>query len=138
MTPSTRAFHFEAALLGLNKTKQGCFARFEIQPYDIPRELNNAIPGQRYFVVLTPMPDDLPEPTKDELEEGERAIKFAAVLCKNENFQHYMAVSNEDECATKLRKILGISSRKELRTNLHAVRILYDLHKKYEDDFDPL
>lgn len=133
INPRDHAFHFEASLKAFAKSGSGCFVRLEIHPDELPPELPEARIGQRFLCVLTPMPDDMGEPSSRELTDGERAIRAAGIMCKDGDFQDFIGANSEVEAAAELRKRLGIESRTELKVNRRAREAFWKLHNEFDD-----
>ena len=135
MDPKDYAFHFEARKVGYVENGNGVFLRLQLDPCDIPRAVKDLAHNQRIFVVVTPMPDDIREPHPTEVEEGDRAVMLAGILCKDREFQSFLKAKDERAAGDVLRKQLGIASRSELRTNPRARREFYALQKQFVGDF---
>lgn len=122
---------------GFTQSSNGIYLRLKLDPFDLPPEVGEWIINQRLMVAIVPMPDDMPEPTKRELEDGERSIRFAGLLCKDEDFQSWagtkLADRKEAEAATAvwLRKQIGVVSRSELKTSTGARKRLEDVYARY-------
>lgn len=133
------AFSAEARIVGFTKSAKGVFIRLELSPPASP-EFAEADPTQRYMVAFAPMPDDQRDPTPRALDEGERAIALAGILCKSTDFQEWFECLDEETAVIKLRACLKVKTRAELRTNPAAVKRLYALEQSYRqanaDAFD--
>ena len=74
---------------------------------------------------------------RDKEFEGERAVKLAAVLCKEESFWEFLNDTgeifdcNEQEATSWLRQRLKIKSRSELKTNVESRQLLEKINKEY-------
>lgn len=135
--PKDLAFHFEGRLNSFVRSKTGVFLRLELDPVDVPSELSEATVNQRWLCVLTPMPDDLPQPSQREIEDGDKAVQFAGIICKDPDFRRWFRVASEEEAVAKLRNKLDVTSRRELHTNAAARRRLYDLYAKFFETQEP-
>lgn len=133
VNPRDYEVNFEAMKAGLSQTRSGCFLRLEIDHTQLPPEVSEAPMKQRWFVVLVPMPDDLPEPSQRQISDGDRAIRMAGMMCKDRNFQRWLGAHDEEAAANAIRKRLGIKSRSELKTNPGARA---ELDKIAADYFD--
>lgn len=129
---------FEARLYGYRMDRKGDFIlTLHVNSDDIPEDIVKDRIGQRYMTAMVRMNDQDEPVASPAVEEGNRAVRLAATLCKDEQFQLYMAISGQAEEPTEesvtegLRGVLGVTSRKELKTNAEARRKLLALR----DDF---
>lgn len=109
-----------------------------LHPDDIPTWLIMAPNGTHLQIEAQAMTDEgsPQEPARGPKTTGERAVQQAGLLCKEERFQAYLASmmpdvvegdTVEDATATRLRKALGIETRKELELNEVAQTRFADL-----------
>jgi hypothetical protein len=119
---------FEAVKVALKQDKTGYVLTLCLHPDEIPEELLRDYVGARYQVVMVRL--DGHEQPMDRQEEfaGDRAMKIAGALCRDERFWAYLHDDNQIiepndlEAVEWLREYLGVSSRAELKTN-HEARI---------------
>ncbi|MBE85133.1 MAG: hypothetical protein CME21_21465 [Gemmatimonadetes bacterium] len=154
---SAAAQSFESSLMILRKDKNGWVIGFSVHPDEAPRDLLDAPLGTRFQAVLFEIGDDeKPVPTEETL--NSNAIDFeearkthdpvvaAGRLCRHPHFQGWMladAIDWEEEkpnydakkieamTADRLREILGIGSRSELRKNPEAKKKFQDLQERF-------
>jgi hypothetical protein len=132
-----KTLQFEAAKVALKQDKTGYVLTLSLHPDDIPEDLLRDFVGARYQVVMVRI--DANEKPMDRQEEfqGERAIRIAALLCRDKDFWKYLHEDdqimnpNEEESAEWLRDYLNISSRAELKTNHNARLMLDSIHREY-------
>lgn len=135
--PSEHAFNFEGVKVAMRQTKDGYAMTLVIHPDDVPPGLFAAPVGQRYMVAMVALDEhEQPIPQKPEAkpkDEKAEAVRYAALLCKEPHFWHYLSyleekggshgfISNEAEAADWLRGFLRIGSRADLAkdaTTLH-------------------
>ena len=125
------AINFEAVKTSMSQSKAGTILRIAIHPNDVPPSLHTDWVGSRYQVAMVHIGDDeMPVVPKNKTE-GERYVAKAGLLCKEREFQLYIADRNNipasmvedfnsDNCAECLRRELGIDSRSELMENKEA------------------
>ena len=131
-----KAFHFEAVKLHLKHDKNGHVLTLAIHPQDTPDEILRSPVGQRYMVALVAI-DDREQPIVNAKEdEGAKALRFAAALCRKPLFQgwicqRYEMEVSEDHAATAMCTALGIESRAELKSDAKARQKLRNLYADY-------
>lgn len=116
------AHHFEAVKAAMRQGKEGHMLILSIHPDEVPRDLYTDPLGSRYMVAMVRLDDeDQPIVPKD-VEEGEKAVVQAGMLCRNPKFQEFILgmPGDENSCVAALHIALGINSRAELRTNTRA------------------
>jgi hypothetical protein len=127
------AVNFEAVKTSMSQSKQGTILRLALHPNEVPPSLHTDWVGSRYMVAMVKLDDhDQPE-ISTEQRETERLIASAGMLCRNEDFAHFMYehhyIANypsmddevrEKQVANCLREFLGISSRADMKTNSQA------------------
>jgi hypothetical protein len=135
------SIRFECRKIGIRHSKAGIILSVAIHPDEMPIDMVRDFLGQRYFAVLVRMNDqDEPVASKD-IQEGNKAIKLAGTLCRDEEFQAWMvtigmAEKPDEETVTEaLRIYLGVTSRKELKSNHDARRKLLDLRTEFIESF---
>jgi hypothetical protein len=86
--------------------------------------------------------DDHDQPVKGrDMEEGDRAVQSAAMLCRNPKFQQWMArvqlavFASEEACTDGVRAYCKIESRAELKTSRDARERFFALRERFENNF---
>jgi hypothetical protein len=132
-----KTLQFEGVKVALKQDKTGYVLTLSLHPDDIPEELLRDFVGARYQVVMVRL-NGHEEPMDRQNEfEGDRAIRIAGLLCRDEKFWNYLYEDNqileakEKEATDWLRDYLNIPSRSELKTNPQARLLLDQLHKEY-------
>jgi hypothetical protein len=132
-----KTLQFEGVKVALKQDKTGYVLTLSLHPDDIPEELLRDYVGARYQVVMVRL-NGHEEPMDRQNEfEGDRAIRIAGLLCRDEKFWNYLYEDNqileakEKEATDWLRDYLNIPSRSELKTNPQARLLLDQLHKEY-------
>lgn len=122
---------FEAVKVALKQDKTGYVLTLCMHPDEIPEDLLRDFVGSRYQVVMVRLNGtDQPIDRQNEFA-GDRAIKIAGALCRDEAFWTYLYETGEIEksdpnMATEwLRERLGVKSRAELKDN-HEARLRLD------------
>lgn len=129
--------NFEAIKVSLKQDKTGYVLTLCIHPDDIPEDLLRDFVGAHYQVVMVRLNEESQPMDRDKEFERERAVKLAAILCKEESFWEFLNDTgeifecNENEAATWLRNRLNIKSRSELKTNPEARIQLEQINKEY-------
>lgn len=129
----------EVVKIGMRHTKDGHVVSFAINPHDTPQELMADPLGQRYLAVLVRLDhQDQPVPSQEN-EDGKKAVMLAGTLCRDQNFQEWLAITGEidepsDSAASVwLRGRLNVVSRKELKTDKAARDKLFDVREEFID-----
>ena len=110
-----------------------------MHPDDIPEELLRDFVGSRYQVVMVRINQNEEPLDRQEEFEGDRAIRIAAILCKDPKFWKYLyaeeQIFDEDmEDATEwVRNYLNVPSRSDLKTNREAQILLDRLHREFTE-----
>jgi hypothetical protein len=125
------ALQFEVRKVALKQDRTGFILTLCIHPDEIPEELLRDFVGARYGCALVRIQDD-ESPT-----EYNNRVQQAAILCKRENFWHFIGATGEGEAAAVLCDMLEIESRAELNGNKRAQELFDDLVKRYEALNDP-
>ena len=136
MTESPLAL--EVVKISQSVDKNGFILKFRAHPQDVTPELQEALEGTRYYMVLQEMPDN---DVQAERQAGERAVIQAGIFCKEAMFWKFMSnkyehsdigpLDCEERCATLLRDVLGIKTRADLRHNSEALKDFHRLRDKY-------
>ena len=125
------ALQFEARKVALKQDRTGFVLTLCIHPDEIPEELLRDFVGARYGCALVRIQDD------ESATEYNNRVRDAAILCKQEAFQTFLATDSEDEAAAELCRRCGIDSRSELNGNRRAQEAFDALVKEYNDANDP-
>ena len=125
LEPREVAIDFEAVKYQMRQTKEGHILQLAIHPNDAPPELFQHLIGTRYRVAMVAIGDDeQPAPTPAQADAA-KAVRQAAMLCQDGNFHDWLAYEygtfpDEEHATIKLRELLGVTSRSELKTNAKA------------------
>jgi hypothetical protein len=82
--------------------------------------------GARYMVVMVRIGDNEQPMDREQQYPGDAAVKYAGMICRDPEFwqwlyeKEWLFEKNEQACIEALSGILGIDSRKELKTNEKA------------------
>ena len=132
-----KTINFEAVKVALKQNKDGFILTLCVHPDDIPDELMRDFVGAHYQVVMVRLNQDNMPMDREKEFEADRAVKIAAILCKEPEFWEFLNDSgeifecNEKEATAWLRDALNIKSRSELKTNVEARKKLEQLNKDY-------
>ena len=131
---------FEAIKTSMRHDGKGTYMTLTIHPDEVPVDLLAARPGSRYMVGMLPVDDhDRPVKGKD-MEEGERAVQSAGMLCRNIKFQKWMMDNgyafgtSEQECTEGLKAFCEVESRAELKDNRQARERFKELKERFENE----
>lgn len=108
------AMQFEVRKVALKQDRTGYVLTLSIHPDEVPVELLRDFVGARYGCALVRIQDD-ETPVR-----YSNRVQTAGMLCREELFQHFLGVMDEDSAATALCKRCGIDSRSELNGNVDA------------------
>lgn len=129
-----KTLNFEALKVSLRQNKDGYILTLNIHPDDIPEDLLRDFVGAHYQVVMVRLNGDNQPLDRQQEYSGDRAVRIAGLLCRNEQFWKYLVEHNEileedeDQATEWLRIELGIKSRSELKTNQEARVKLDTIH----------
>lgn len=132
-----KTLQFESIKVALKQNKDGYILTLCVHPDDIPDELIRDYVGAHYQVVMVRLNQDNMPMDREKEFEADRAVKYAAILCKDESFWEFLNDSgeifecNEKEATAWMRTYLDIKSRSELKTNVEARKKLDNLTKDY-------
>jgi len=141
---------FEAVKTSFRQTKDGYHLTLVLHPNDVPQDLFSSWVGTRYQCAMVQLSDDdQPMKTKESIE-SDANIQQAGMLCRSPRFQtwiHQRALtdieerdvwgeSEEDHTVRVLTKLCGISSRKELATDLEGRKIFKELCDAYIEEVE--
>jgi len=121
------ALQFEARKVALKQDRTGFVLTLALHPDEIPEELIRDFVGARYACALVRIQDDETPTTY------KNRVQRAGMLCREESFQEFAGVEEEDDAAEYLCKRCGIHSRTELHGNEQAKQIFDALLKEYDD-----
>lgn len=131
---------FEAVKVAMTQDKNGHILKLSIHPNDTPEDIMRDLVGTRYMVVLVRVSDEGEPVPSQSTEEGIRAVKLAGTLCGDENFQQWVCMVggvadlSEETASVWLRRRMGVTSRKDLKTNANARSILYSVRDEFTHD----
>lgn len=120
------ALSFEAVKVAFKQDKTGFVLTLSIHPDELPTELLRDFVGTRYGVAMARINDDETPKAYD------NRVERAGILCRTEDFWHYMRVEDEEEAIAALRHYCGIKSRSELHGNAAAQALFDSLVEAYE------
>ena len=129
-----KTLNFEALKVSLRQNKDGYILTLNIHPDDIPEDLLRDFVGAHYQVVMVRLNGDNQPLDRQQEYSGDRAVRIAGLLCRNDQFRKYLVEHNEileedeDQATEWLRIELGIKSRSELKTNQEARAKLDTIH----------
>lgn len=138
------AIHFEAKKISLKQSKDGTVITLVIHPADTGSvsELWETWTGQRYMVAMVGLTDEeRPIATKTS-EAGSRTVQSAGILCRDPDFQEYIGqqidtfIPDDESCARELCKIIGVSSRAEMKENNEARESFLTLRDRFNRSRD--
>lgn len=139
------AVNFEAVKTSMSQNKDGMILRLAIHPNDVPTALIQDWVGTRYMVALVKLDDDDKPVASDATESANRAIKSAAMLCKDPSFHKFMQTmynehpgwgtqgSPDADTTAILRDVLGVDSRADMKTNADALQRFEQLREEYRN-----
>ena len=132
-----KTLQFEGTKVALKQDKTGYVLTLSMHPDDIPEDLLRDFVGARYQVVMVRIDGNEQPMDRQEEFQGERAIRIAALLCREKEFWQYLyedtqiLEATEKDATDWLRDYLNIPSRSELKTNHNARLMLDSLHREY-------
>lgn len=117
---------FEGVKIAMTQDKNGHVLKMSIHPNDTPEDIMRDPVGTRYMVVLVRLNDQNEPVASQSTEDGIKAVRLAGTLCGDEDFQGWLVENNEAEelsevaASVALRRMLHVTSRKELKTDREA------------------
>ena len=138
------AISFEAVKTSISQSKTGIILRLAIHPEDMPVDLLKSWPGTRYGVAMVQL-SDTDEPTvSDKTLTAIRAIKSAAMLCREDKFYQFLrykkvvpfrvSVDEQVKLSTEfMRQHIGVKSRAEMKENEEALQKFLDLRDEFHE-----
>jgi len=138
--------NFEAVKLTMRQDKHGFILTLSVHPDDVPESLFRDWVGSRYQVAMVQLDDNEEPIVPKEKTEGERAVARAGLMCKDTDFQDFVAqrcgfqqgVSTEfgeKETSVYVRDYIGVESRKELMDNKEAREKLRELIDQFSEEW---
>lgn len=131
----------ECVKLGMRHTKDGHILSIVMHPNDTPEDILRDPVGQRYMAVFVRVNDHEEAVASPQVEDGLKAVKLAGTLCSDADFQLWMASKGyatgvSEEAATEgMRAYLGVTSRKELKTDADARAVLSRLRSAFVAEY---
>ena len=132
---------FEGRKISMRQDGKGTYITLSIHPGEVPMDLLAQPVGCRYQIAMVLL-DDHDQPVKGrDMEEGDRAVQSAAMLCRNPKFQQWMVkvglaiLASEEACADGIRAFCDIESRAEFKTNRAAREKFVALKERFENNF---
>lgn len=131
------AINFEAVKIAFTQDKNGFVLKLSLHPNDAPESVMMDALGTRYMVALVRLSDDGIPVASPSDEEGKRAVALAGTLCSDEFFQEYLCIKGDAEeyseiaASIALRRLLGVTSRKELKTDAKARQKLLGIRDEF-------
>jgi hypothetical protein len=131
------AIGVEAVKIAMSQSKDGVKLTLVLHPHEDISELFSHPVGSRYQVALVLVDDEgQPVPIKSR-EAGDRAVASAGMLCRNPQFQQFMADKGlalsamEDDVVSGIYGYCGIKSRAELKTDRLALAKFDELRLEF-------
>lgn len=132
---------FEGKKISMRQDGKGTYVTLSIHPGEVPMDLLAQAVGCRYQIAMVLL-DDHDQPTKGrDMEDGDRAVQSAAMLCRNPKFQQWMVkaglaiLASEEACSDGVRLFCGVESRSEFKTNHGARADFLALRERFENNF---
>lgn len=133
------ALTFEGVKIAMNQDKNGMVLKLSIHPNDVPKDLLTAWVGSRFQVVMVLLDEDGSPVKGPDTNDGEKAVKSAVMICKNERFQEYVHRQefvdeiSEEAAADAIYLYCDISSRSELKANEKARKEYWKLIENFNE-----
>jgi hypothetical protein len=129
---------FEAIKTALKQTKDGYSLSLAVHPDELPDSLMRDFVGARYMVVMVRIGENEQPIVRAQEYPGDTAVKVAGMLCRDPEFwqwlyeKEWLLEKNEKACIEAVSGILGIESRKELKTNEGARESLNNVKRSFD------
>jgi hypothetical protein len=129
---------FEAIKTALKQTKDGYSLSLAVHPDELPDSLMRDFVGARYMVVMVRIGENEQPIVRAQEYPGDTAVKVAGMLCRDPEFwqwlyeKKWLFEKNEKACIEAFSGILGIESRKELKTNEGAREALNNVKRSFD------
>jgi hypothetical protein len=137
-TPIDAAIAFEAVKIAWRQSKDGFILTLSIHPDEVSPDLAVAPVGTRYQIAVVELNDQNQPVVGSVADEGAKAVKAAAALCREPRFWNWVAVAkggesivSENECAEWMRYFLRIESRAELKTDPVARKKFLEMREAF-------
>ena len=138
--------NFEAVKISMRQDKHGHILVLSVHPEDVPESLFRSWVGSRFQVAMVQLDDNEEPIVPKQKTEGERAVARAGLMCKDTDFQDFVAqrcefqqgVSTEfgeKETSVYVRDYIGVESRKELMDNKEAREKLRELIDQFSEEW---
>ena len=138
--------NFEAVKLTMRQDKHGFILTLSVHTDDVTESLFRDWVGSRYQVAMVHLDDNEEPIVPKQKTEGERAVERAGLMCKDTDFQDFVAqrcefqqgVSTEfgeKETSVYVRDYIGVESRKELMDNKEAREKLRELIDQFSEEW---
>jgi len=130
---------FEAIKTSMRQDGKGTYMVLTIHPDEVPIDLLAARPGSRYMVGMVQVDDHDQTVKGRDMDEGDRAVQSAGMLCRNPKFQKWMVQNglafgiSEGECTEALKAHCGVASRSEFRDDRDARKAFIELRESFEN-----
>lgn len=128
---------FEAVKVALKQDRTGYILTLNVHPDDLDERILRDFVGARYQVVMVRLNGE-ERPMNRDTDNGPDAVKLAGILCKDKDFQSYLAQTGQimeaDELETVgwLRTTLEVESRTELRNNPIKAQKLFTINQGFK------
>lgn len=128
---------FEGVKVAIKQDKTGYVLTLSIHPDEIPNEILRDFVGSRYQVVMVRLNGE-EKPMDREQEHTRDIVQLAVMLCKNPEFQEYLALHGSidhktiADAAFWLKETLRIESRSELKVNPDAAQHLLNINEEFK------
>lgn len=132
-----KTIQFEGVKVALKQDKTGYVLTLSMHPDDIPMDLIKDFVGARYQVVMVRIDQDEQPMDKEEEFAGDRAIRIAGMLGRDTAFWKFLHSSEQIDKAdyetvtSWMRNYLNLESRKDLKTNVEAQKLLDKIYREY-------
>ena len=130
---------FEAIKTSMRQDGKGTYMVLTIHPDEVPIDLLAARPGTRYMVGMVQVDDHDQTVKGRDMDEGDRAVQSAGMLCRNPKFQKWMVQNglafgiSEGECTEALKAHCGVASRSEFRDDRDARKAFIEIRESFEN-----
>lgn len=131
---------FEAIKTSMRQDGKGTYLTLTIHPDEVPIDLLSSRPGTRFMVGMVQVDDHDQTVKGRDMDEGDRAVQSAGMLCRNLKFQKWMVHNglsfgiSEFECVAGLKAHCGVTSRSEFKDNRDARKAFIELRESFEND----
>lgn len=136
-SPSEAAIAIECVKVAMSQTKDGVKLVLVIHPNDTTNDLFTHPVGSRYQAAFVLLDDENKPVMPKHKTNEERAIVSAGMLCRQPDFQKWMAEcghtleESEEAAINGIYFICGIETRADLRSNKEALERFTELQFEY-------